>query len=505
MGMKRLLTLAGLLLLAGQLLFGQAPGFGSSAAAGTAFLGGDPAQLTQRIMSSTRYRLTPGDVYLLTITMESAASFPLVLQQNYDIDVPYLNTVNVKGMYFTELYKTVTERLKKLLPLAQFVSLTLQSPARFDISVFGGVQTPGIVTVYPLSRVSDAIVLAGRLKPGASYRQVALIRAGERLRVDLLRYDSDGVSEENPYLEPGDRIYVPQAQITVAVSGQVKFPGSFELVPGETLGNVIAYAGGTIAGAQRGGVEVLRFDPDGTTTLKTVDLAVDAATTLTDGDRIRVPSVVENREMVLVFGAVFGAPVATDKPVQIPPLPVSVNVPYMPGLSLLSVLETVGGPTPYARAKESLVIRKKTGERLQVDVETLWSTRDKAKDVALAPGDTVDIPMVNEVFVAGEVATPGRLPFNPALLVGDYLLASGGASPDTADLNGIFFVDRQSGRTKTDLTSPVAPGALILVTKNQWTDTQKIFENVAVVTGFVGGVLGFLTAVIDFYIKIFVP
>jgi len=107
--------------------------------------------------------------------------------------------------------------------------------------------------------------------------------------------------------------------------------------------------------------------------------------------------------------------------------------------------------------------------------------------------------------VAGEVATPGRLPFNPALLVGDYLLASGGASPDTADLNGIFFVDRQGGRTKTDLTSPVAPGALILVTKNQWTDTQKIFENVAVVTGFVGGVLGFLTAVIDFYIKIFVP
>jgi polysaccharide biosynthesis/export protein len=478
--------------------FAQAPGFGANGAVGPTFQGGDPAQITQRIMSSTRYKLTPGDVYLLSITMETVVNYSLILQQNYDIDIPYMGTRNMKGMYFTDLYKLVTDGLKKLLPLSQFVSLTMQSPARFDVSVFGGVVTPGIVTVYPLSRVSDAVALCGGRKPGASYRNVNIIRGDQRISVDLWRYSGDAVSEENPFLEPGDKVYVPAAQVTVSLSGQVKYPGAFELLPGETLQMLVAYEGGTLPDALTSSVEILHFKPDGTTGQTIVDLAKNAAVTLSDGDRVRIPSIIENRNMVLVSGAIFGAPVATDKPVTIPILPVSLNVPYTPGLSLLSVLEAVGGPTPYARAKESIIVRKATGERIITDVEALWSTRDPQKDIQLQPGDSVTVPLVTEVFVAGEVHAPGKVPYNPALVVSDYIVASGGINIDTGDPNGVYFVDKKGARTKTALTAPVLPGSLIVVDRNAYTKTVVTLNNTTAITQAIVLVLGFLTTLIDF-------
>jgi protein involved in polysaccharide export with SLBB domain len=480
-----------------------AGGFGAAGAANAAFQGGDPAQINQRIISSTRYKITPGDIYQLSITTDTTSSFPLILQENYDIDIPYMGTINVKGMYFNDLRTMVTQGVKKVLRLAQFVSLTLQSPARFDVAVFGGVQKPGMVTVYPLSRVSEVIALAGKL-PAGSYRQISLIRGEKKIAIDLLKYSAEGASEENPYLEPGDRIYVPPALLTVSLSGEVKFPGPYELIPGENLQALLAYAGGTLADARTASIEIVRFNPDGSTTQKILDLASGADSVLADSDRIRVPSIVENRDMVLVTGAVFGTPISTDKPIQIPPLPVSVNIPYTPGLSLISVLEALGGPTPYAKAREGLIIRKKTGDRITVDMDALWASRDPAKDITLEPGDTVEVPIVNEVFVAGEVRTPGKLPYNPALVVSDYLVASGGINPDTADANGIYFVDRTGLKTKVGLTSNVAPGTVIVVSPNAWIDTQKQLANITVVTAFVTSIVAFLTVVINF-VRIFVP
>jgi len=503
--MKRYFSAGLLLALAASVSFAQVNGFGVSGAAGPTFQGGDPAELTKRILSSTRYKLTPGDVYQLSVTMGTLTSYPLILQENYDLDVPYMGTLNVKGLYFADLRKMITEKMKKLLPLAEFVSLALQSPARFDVEIFGGVEAPGIVTVYPLARVSDAITLAKGFKKGvASYRQVSLIRGGARIRVDLMRYASDAAGEQNPYLEPGDRIYVPQAEVVVTLAGQVKFPGPFELIHGETLRDLIAYAGGTLPDARAGEVELVRFEAGGRTTQKILDLAAAAETVLENGDRVRVPSVVENREMILVTGGFFGAPVASDRPVQIPPAPITMNVPFSPGISLLTVLEAIGGPTPYARAKEGLLVRKRTGERMPVDLEALWASKDPARDIALEPGDMVTLPVVTDVFVSGEVRNPGRVPFNPSLTVGDYLLLSGGILPDSADPKGIWFVDLKGNRAKADTGSKVEPGALILVDQNGWAATQKTFANVTAVTGFVAAVITAAATVVSF-VKMFTP
>jgi polysaccharide biosynthesis/export protein len=475
------------LLLLGALPFaaGQSLGFGANGAIGPTFLGGDPAAITQRILASTQYRCTPGDTYQVSITMNGLITYPLVLADNYDLDVPYLGTLKVKGLYFSDLRRMVVERLKKVLPLADFVSFTLAAPARFDVSVFGGVEAPGIVTVTALSRVSDAIVAARGFRKGASYRQIALIRGESRIIVDLQRYSLDAASEQNPTLEPGDRVYVPPQQIVVTLAGQVRFPGPYEMLAGETIQDLLAYAGWSLPDAQAGAVELVRFEEGGKATQRLLDLKSEGQTALANGDRVRVPSVAENRDSILVTGALFGAPVATDKPVPIPLVPIAVNVPYTPGTTLLSVLESLGGPTPYAKARESLIVRKRTGERVPIDVEAIWSARNRAADVLLEPGDSLNIPIANEVIVLGEVLNPGRVPFNPALSVADYLFAAGGANPLTADPNGLYFLDRKGGKTRTGLTGRVEPGAILFVDKNPWTKTQKVLSDVTILAAFI--------------------
>jgi protein involved in polysaccharide export with SLBB domain len=491
--MKRVLPACALLLSAA-LSFSQATGFGASSPSGGTFQNGDPALVTQRILASTRYRLTPGDVYQLSVTLQgSVATYSLVLQENYELQVPYMDMLNVKGMYFADVRKLVIDRMKKLLPLADFLSLTLLSPARFDITVFGGVATPGTVTVSALHRVSDAIVLAGRRLPGASYRQISLIRGDQKIGVDLQKYAIDGQSEENPMLEPGDRLYVPPAQLTVSLSGQVRFPGVFEMLPGENLQTLVGYAGGTTPDANTSKVALVRFLLNGTSSQQIVDLTGASGIALSDGDKVRIPSRVENSEMILVTGAFFGAPVSPDRPVVIPLLPLSVNVPFSPGITLLAVLDTLGGPTPYARSKEGLVIRKQSGERIAVDVDALWSTKDPSRDLILQPGDTVSIPIATQVFVAGEVLSPGKLPFDPGMKVRDYLVASGGINPNTGDPAGIWFVDSSGGRTRADISSSVLPGTVIVVAKNSWTLTQETFTNIMVVTGFVSTIIALAT------------
>ncbi|MBE3065165.1 MAG: SLBB domain-containing protein [Spirochaetes bacterium] len=495
--MKRPALLFLLALAALPLALGQSLGFGANGAIGPTFLGGDPAAITQRILAATEYRLTPGDTYQVSITMNGLTPYTVILAENYDLDIPYIGTLNVKGMYFSDLRRMVVEKLRKVLPLADFVSFTLAAPARFDVSVFGGVEAPGIVTVTALSRVSDAIVAAKGSRRGASYRQIALIRDGRKIVVDFLRYTMDAVSEQNPTLEPGDKIYVPPQEIVVALTGQVRFPGSYELLAGETIQQLLAYAGGPLPDAQAGAVELISVVTGGTIQQRLLNLKSDAGMALANGDRVRVPSIVENGEMILVTGALFGAPVSAEKPVQIPLAPIAVNIPFTAGTTLLAVLESLGGPTPYAKAKESLILRKSTGERIPVDVDALWKTRNRARDVPLEPGDTVNIPIVIEVFVLGEVRSPGRVPFNPGFTVADYLLAAGGINPLTGDANGLYVLDKMNGRTKTARGGQVEPGALLFVDRNAWTKTQEVFANITVVATLVTTLVTAITGVIS--------
>lgn len=506
--MKRSLAAVALLACAAALAGAQAPatGFGINSPTGPVYGGGDPAQITSRILAATRYRLTPGDTYQLVFQVEQTYSYTLVLQDTYDLDLPVIGTINVKGMEFAALRKLVIDRIRKAYLLAVYVTFNLLSPARFDVPVFGGVETPGLVTVTPLSMVSDAIALAKGIRRGGSYRRVLLTREGKDLEVDLLKYNnSEPGGPHNPYLQPGDRITVPAAVIQVTLAGQVRFPGQYELLPGETLADLIAYAGGLLPETRAGAVELVRFVDGIAQPPIVLEARAHADTVLANGDRIQAGAPEQVRAMVLVQGGLFGAPVTGDKPVAVPVQPVSVDVPWTPGLSVLDVLDALGGPTPYAKGSDAVVLRKATGERVPVDVDRLWSSRDAGSDLPLEPGDALSVPIMNEVYVTGEVRVPGKVAYSPSFTVADYLRAAGGINPETGSLDSLWFVDEAGGRSRVATSTAVPPGTVIYADRNAWAKTQKAFADITVVTGFVSAIIALAAAVANFWVTYLAP
>jgi protein involved in polysaccharide export with SLBB domain len=467
------------------------------------FADGDLTAITKRVLS-TRYRLTPGDIYQLLITMGGFITYEIPLQENYELDVPYVGTINVKGWYFSDLRKNVSEKLKKLLPLAEFVTVLFQSPALFDVEIYGSVQSPGTVTMNSLSRVSDAVTMAKGVRNGGSFRRIQLLRADQLIIADLPRYGSGAGEDMNPTLQPGDRIFVPTADVRATISGMINAPGLYELLPGETLQSLISFSGGILPEASGVPITITRFNRDGTTSMIPVDISKAADTHLQNGDQVRIPSMSENRDTILVTGAVFGAPVTADKPVPIPQTPVSINVPYIPGITLLSVLQSLGGPTPYAQADHSVIIRYAGGQRIQVDAGALWHTKSHAMDIPLEAGDKVTIPLVNSVFVIGEVRSPGRVTYSPGLTVKDYIAAAGGVALDSGDANAISLVDEKGVKTKTALDQSVQPGAVIFVDKQWWLQTSALFSNIYIFTTFVTTLLALYVTYVT-YIKPLIP
>jgi polysaccharide biosynthesis/export protein len=140
---------------------------------------------------------------------------------------------------------------------AQLSSLIeqLESQARFNelqkvVAISGSVRFPG---TYPLTdgmSTQDLINLAGGLT------ESALNTNGEITRYDIneqrermVSHISVDIADEPVVLRPGDTLQVKQIPLwkskeTVQISGEVMFPGTYSILPGETLSNVLERAGG---------------------------------------------------------------------------------------------------------------------------------------------------------------------------------------------------------------------------------------------------------------------
>ncbi|MBN2738807.1 MAG: SLBB domain-containing protein [Spirochaetales bacterium] len=492
---KQLLLL--LLLLSSGILFAQEsdlPGFGQQP---ILTLPANESTLIMRILGSSSYKITPGDIYTLTAQMGNTLSFPVVVSDNFEIEVPFLGTMNVKGRIYNEVRREIISKIKAKVPV-EFIDFIIKSPAVFDIFIYGGVVNPGLSPVSSVNTLWEAILLAKGPKAGASYRSIELHRNGETRVIDITRFVRYGELDQNPQLQPGDRIYVPMAQILTKIDGHVYFPDSFEMLPGESLYDLINLAGGPKPGAVGKKIQVTRLEA--TNELKLYELTMEQAMDfkLAMGDQVYVKSAFDLQAMLLIEGALMGQPPEQGKPQQIPTKPLVFNLPYVPGMTFLSVLEKLGGPSPLADAEHSYVIREKSGEKIPVNVTLLWQSRDKDLDIQLQADDHIFIPMLNtQVIIAGMVNNPDAFPYATGATVADYIMLAGGIIPETADPNAIYRLDKSGKRTRIGMNTEVIPGDLIYVDKTLWEHTKFGLSQALVIIGFVSTSISLVNAILD--------
>ncbi len=469
--------------------------------------------LSRNLSDARNYVMTPGDTFTLTMSygmslsreeQQTSVSYQLQLSEDHTLEIPVIGEISVDGFDLLSLRSFVSSQLKIVIPL-QHVSLVLSKPAQFNVFVYGNVNRPGFLTANPMLRVIDAIALSGGFKSDGSYRNIILERSDRTVSVDISRFYSVADFESNPVLQPGDIIFVPAAKRVVTIQGEIKYPGRYELVEGDNLKSVVNLAGGFLPAAESESIDLVRQNEANRPLTIRVASSDFATFEMKNGDIVRVRSSADNLLRVAIEGAVWGRRVSAAEAASVPTSPVRVDLPYYDSMTLLDVLEEVGGPTPFAEAERSFVIRAGSDTRLPVDIGALWESRNADGGVRLEPGDTIVVPMqVLDVFVTGMVVSPGRVSYRSGYTVNDYILLAGGFDPRRASAQALFLVNDRGRRRATKRDAVVPRGSTIYVGRKMLFFVDDTVQNILLGAAWVTSTIAVVTSVVQF-IDLFFP
>ena len=281
----------------------------------------------------------------------------------------------------------------------------------------------------------SALYSAGGPTAQGSFRKIEVRRGSELLgTVDLYDYLLRGINSTNLRLTSGDVVFVPPHGPQVKVTGEILRPAIYELVPNETLRDLIASAGGFTEQALTTRVQINRILPPaargtGGRDRVVVDVSGEQLAQGTvppypmeGGDSVVVfPVARRQRAFVTVQGNVW--------------LPGRVG--FTPGMTLGDAIRLAGGPKADVFLGDVLVNRlQPDSTRIQLRSALADSTGLPVNNFALADDDEVTVFSLSEfrsdrfVVITGAVRKQGRLPYSEGMTLRDAALLADGLRED---------------------------------------------------------------------------
>jgi polysaccharide export outer membrane protein len=295
------------------------------------------------------YVLNPGDQLDIGLTGTAEGNLRLVVDSEGKIFIPKIGDVNVAGIRYGDLKAMIERRIG-----AQYrrvtVSVAISKLHGITVYVTGFATTPGAYTMSSLSTMINGVLTAGGPSSGGSYRTVELRRGGQLIStLDLYRLLFDGDKSDDAVLQNGDVLNILPVGPEMAITGSVNHPAIFEAKPGESLADMLRYAGGFNGLADTSRVVVRSLADLDTGGSRQLDAANLAPTLAQRGDIVRVLSlagVSRPREREFVLATIEGE-VAHPGRYYLPP-----------GSSLSDLLAKAGGMTNGAFTYGTVVARE---------------------------------------------------------------------------------------------------------------------------------------------------
>ena len=379
---------------------------------------------SENIATPANYKLGPGDEVIVDIWGTNQTTIRQTISPDGFIKVDGIGIVYLSGMTVKEADNYMRRQLGRIYSVdgddAQSeIKLTLGSIRTITVNVMGEVVAPGTYSLSSLSNVYHALYRAGGFGDLGSVRNVSLVRNGKKVAdVDVYDFIINGKPANNVVLQDGDVVLVPTYESVVAVAGNVKRPMKYEIKSGESIDDLIAYAGGFRGDAYTANVNVERRNGR-EFQVYTVENGEFSSFDLIDGDKVEVGTIINRYENRLeIKGAVYrpGFYQLSDK----------VNT----VLELIAVADGLRGDALINRALLHREREDYTLELIQVDLKGILN--GTAPDIELQKNDVLTISNVNEikdlgfVTVVGEVPNPGMYRFAENTTIEDLILQAGG-------------------------------------------------------------------------------
>tara|TARA_B100000287_G_scaffold434982_1_gene501265 strand:+ start:1793 stop:3646 length:1854 start_codon:yes stop_codon:yes gene_type:complete len=191
------------------------------------------------------YILGVGDKISIQIVGErSEISNGLTIERDGSLSIPDLGKVFVAGSALSEAKKIIDNYVQSK-TIGNEVFITLSELRDISIIILGGAVNPGIYTISGGSNILHAINVAGGISEKGSYRKVKILRKGSLIKtVDLYETLIYGKGLFDFDLRSGDTILIEPLDFIVALSGGVNNPAFYDIKIGETVDDLVNFAGG---------------------------------------------------------------------------------------------------------------------------------------------------------------------------------------------------------------------------------------------------------------------
>ena len=438
------------------------------------------------------YKLGPGDEIIISLWGENNSRESFTLNKDGMIYYNNIGFINLSNNTLESAEILLTEELSRiystLKDLNNPTTLMLELGQLKSINIYfsGHIENPGINLVHPFSDIFSAIVQAGGIDNNGSLRTVQLIRNNQIITtVDFYSFFMNGTNTfSNIKLIDGDTIHIPSFKNRISISGEVNRPSSYELLPNESISDLIGYASGFSSDASSTLIlnQIIpvekRFSDDNARTSIALDFKNSKSTSLNNGDNVKVLPISDVDVNVEVFGRVKSPGV----------YPASSN------RSLKYVLDIAGGfDDPIfrktIRENEITILRKDENQFYSLEILTSYKDADKLQ---LMPNDKIfiyeDINYRNNFTyrVEGEVNKPGTFPLTAGTTVSQALEKAQGLT-ELSTLDNIIvyqeFTEIQDDGTEVTQIKDVASVSLDFVLGSRSVIKALPFENVINVEG----------------------
>lgn len=360
---------------------------------------------------------------------------------------------------------------------------SVASRVRNRVYVRGDVWSPGSLGITSGMRLSDALRLAGGVRPDVYLGQVLITRTtsdSSKLQLRATLRDTTGAVINDPLLQEDDEIRVfstSEFRPTryVAINGAVHKSGQFPFREGMTVRDLVLLAGGLDQSAFLNEAEIARLPAhrEGGITASTFRVPLDSSYLFErgpDGKYLGPPGLpaasgpnaevtVQPYDNVLILRQPNWELQRTAS--------ISGEVRYPGRYSLKTktekitdLIERAGGLTPDAYANGVIFYRSSQGVgRIGIELPDVLKNSRSLDNLPLQDGDSLYIPRYNAVVnVQGSVNAPVSVTYSPGKSIEYYIRAAGGPSIK-ADVKR-SYVTQPNGKVEARQTRFLLPDGL---------------------------------------------
>jgi len=427
------------------------------------------------------YKVGSGDEITISVWGYSDFSETLLVDERGYISPSSYGRIYVKGLTFSKMRSLIKSRFSSFLDMKNSeIDVTLAYSRVITVNIVGEVYNPGSYSIPAINTVFNALISANGPNQLGSVRNIYLKRDGKIVdSLDVYQFLYDPTRMPDIYMQDGDYLFVPPANNLVELKGAVKRPYTYEIKRGESVKDLINFAGGYTTNAFTDVITLKRIDYN---TIKVFDVHKKhlSSSKLQNGDEVVINQISSRLSNVVTIEGTIG---------------VQGDYEFVEGERVLNLLQRAKCIDERTFLKKVYLIRlnkDQTRTHISISLDSIISDPKHIDNIVLNEYDIVRVLSIDDfdddffVYVSGAVRKEGEFNYGDGMTLQDLLLQAGGltqkAEGSRVEVSRIMEYDIATNRLepKRTMIKSVKIGETLLLSKDAKDFKLEPFDQVFV-------------------------